>query len=207
MAGVACLGTPAELGPLVARPRGLRRRHCRRTGVITTPGFPDSLEAWAKELSVLHPTEDAALLKGRPILLVHGSEDPDVPVRGACGPWPKRPPVPPSSTWCSAPGTGCGPTRGRSPSWWAGSSGVTSPLHHRPLNAGTTKPPHQRQLQPRPRTATQSPPPVRRRRSGVRGSTAAHGRPSDSAPSGETEQGRLPAQRRGNNATDQEDPG
>ncbi len=56
---------------------------CRRTGVIKTPGFPPRVEAWAKELSVLHPAEDAALLKGRPLLLVHGSDDPDVPLAGA----------------------------------------------------------------------------------------------------------------------------
>jgi len=77
IAGIACLGTPAELGPLVGDPASFAA-HCRRTGVITSPGFPDSMEAWAKELSVLQPAEDAALLKGRSILLVHGSEDPDV---------------------------------------------------------------------------------------------------------------------------------
>jgi len=79
VAGVACLGTPSDLGPLARDPEDLLAR-CRSTGVITTPGFPASLEAWAKEFSVLHPAEDAALLKGRPLLMVHGSEDPDVPV-------------------------------------------------------------------------------------------------------------------------------
>ncbi len=82
VAGVACLGTPSDLGPLARDPEDLRDR-CRRTGVITTPGFPASLEAWAKELSVLHPADDAALLKGRPLLMVHGSDDPDVPVGDA----------------------------------------------------------------------------------------------------------------------------
>ena len=51
--------------------------------MIKTPGFPASLDAWAKELSVLHPAEDAALLKGRPLLMVHGSDDPDVPLADA----------------------------------------------------------------------------------------------------------------------------
>jgi uncharacterized protein len=81
IAGIACLGTPDELGSLASDP-GAFLAHCRETGVITSPGFPESVEAWAKELSVFHPAEDAALLKGRPILLVHGSEDPDVPVTG-----------------------------------------------------------------------------------------------------------------------------
>ncbi len=77
--GVACLGVPADLAALTGDPENFLV-HCRRTGVITTAGFPASAEAWAKELSVLHPAEDAALLKGRPLLLVHGSEDPDVSV-------------------------------------------------------------------------------------------------------------------------------
>jgi uncharacterized protein len=79
VAGVACLGTPADLTALVRDPVELLE-HCRRTGIVTTAGFPASAEAWAKELSVLHPAEDAALLKGRPLLMIHGSDDPDVPV-------------------------------------------------------------------------------------------------------------------------------
>ncbi len=82
VAGVACLGTPADLGPLAGDPAQLLA-HCRQTGVITTAGFPASVDAWAKELSVLHPAEDAALLKGRPLLMVHGFDDPDVPVADA----------------------------------------------------------------------------------------------------------------------------
>ncbi len=82
VAGVACLGTPADLGPLAAEPEQLVER-CRQTGVVSTPGFPASVDTWAKELSVLHPTEDAALLKGRPLLMVHGSDDPDVPLADA----------------------------------------------------------------------------------------------------------------------------
>ncbi len=82
VAGVACLGTPSELGSLARDPADLLAR-CRQNGLITTPGFPASPEAWAKELSVLHPAEDAALLKGRPLLMVHGSDDPDVPLADA----------------------------------------------------------------------------------------------------------------------------
>ena len=82
VAGVACLGTPADLSQLAADPEGLLAR-CRQTGVVTAPDFPASVDTWAKELSVLHPTEDAALLKGRPLLVAHGSEDPDVPAADA----------------------------------------------------------------------------------------------------------------------------
>jgi uncharacterized protein len=82
VAGVACLGTPADLGALGREPERLLAR-CRQTGVITTPEFPASVDTWAKELSVLHPTEDASLLRGRPLLMVHGSDDPDVPLADA----------------------------------------------------------------------------------------------------------------------------
>jgi pimeloyl-ACP methyl ester carboxylesterase len=82
VAGVACLGTPSDLGALTRDPVGFLER-CRLNGVITTPGFPASADAWVKELSVLHPADDAALLKGRPLLMVHGSDDSDVPVSDA----------------------------------------------------------------------------------------------------------------------------
>jgi len=80
--GVACLGTPGDINALVPDPAAFLE-HCRRTGVIRSAGFPASVEAWAKELTMLHPAEDAARLKGRPLLMIHGSDDPDVPVRAA----------------------------------------------------------------------------------------------------------------------------
>jgi pimeloyl-ACP methyl ester carboxylesterase len=80
--GVACLGTPADLTALTADPEQLVER-CVRTGVISTPGYPSSLEAWINELSVLRPKEDAGLLKGRPLLVVHGADDPDVSIDDA----------------------------------------------------------------------------------------------------------------------------
>ncbi len=84
VAGVACLGTPDDVVHLTGTTEEFLTR-CRRTGVIRTPGFPASVEAWAKELSVLHPAQDAALLKGRPLLMVHGSDDPYVPLASARG--------------------------------------------------------------------------------------------------------------------------
>jgi putative redox protein len=80
--GVACLGTPATLDAWTADPELLRER-CAGTGLISSPGYPGSIETWAKELSVLHPLEDAELLKGRPLLVVHGSDDPDIPINDA----------------------------------------------------------------------------------------------------------------------------
>jgi pimeloyl-ACP methyl ester carboxylesterase len=82
VAGVACLGTPAELGPLTRDPAQLVER-CVRTGVIRTPGYPASPDTWAEEISALHPKEDAEQLKGRPFLVIHGADDPDISVEDA----------------------------------------------------------------------------------------------------------------------------
>jgi len=82
VAGVACLGTPVNLDLLARDPEALVER-CVRSGVIRSAGFPSSPAAWAKELSDLRPREDAELLKGRPLLVVHGSDDPDIPVDDA----------------------------------------------------------------------------------------------------------------------------
>jgi pimeloyl-ACP methyl ester carboxylesterase len=82
VAGIACLGTPADLAPLAPNPDALLE-HCVLSGVVSTPGFPASVEAWAKELSVFDPVADAALLKGRSLLVVHGTDDPDVPLSDA----------------------------------------------------------------------------------------------------------------------------
>jgi pimeloyl-ACP methyl ester carboxylesterase len=82
VAGVACLGTPASVDSLIENPAGLIER-CVRTGVIRTAGYPGSPETWCKELSILHPLEDAVLLRGRPLLVVHGADDPDIPTSDA----------------------------------------------------------------------------------------------------------------------------
>jgi pimeloyl-ACP methyl ester carboxylesterase len=82
VAGVACLGTPAELDSLTRDPGQLVER-CVRTGVISTPGYPADPVAWVGELTALHPKEDAEQLKGRPFLVIHGADDPDTSVEDA----------------------------------------------------------------------------------------------------------------------------
>jgi putative redox protein len=82
VAGIACLGTPASLAALSGDSVSLVD-DCTRAGVITSKNFPTSVEAWAKELTLFNPTEDAAQLRGRPLLVVDGNDDPDVPVADA----------------------------------------------------------------------------------------------------------------------------
>lgn len=48
-----------------------------------TAGFPADPRAWAAELSALRPVEAAAALGPRPLLVVHGADDPEVPSAAA----------------------------------------------------------------------------------------------------------------------------
>jgi pimeloyl-ACP methyl ester carboxylesterase len=82
VAGVCCLGTPADLGALTRDPELLVER-CVRTGVIRSAGYPAAPAPWAAEIAALHPREDAEQLKGRPLLVVHGADDPDISVDDA----------------------------------------------------------------------------------------------------------------------------
>jgi pimeloyl-ACP methyl ester carboxylesterase len=82
VAGVASVAGPADLTAWVSnRERVLER--CRRSGVISTAGFPADLDAWATEIVSLAPLEAATHLGRRPLLVVHGSDDAEVPVAAA----------------------------------------------------------------------------------------------------------------------------
>jgi pimeloyl-ACP methyl ester carboxylesterase len=82
VAGVACLGAPADLESLTRDPEQLVER-CVRTGVIRSAGYPPALHSWIAELAALHPKADAEQLKGRPFLVVHGADDPDTSIEEA----------------------------------------------------------------------------------------------------------------------------
>jgi pimeloyl-ACP methyl ester carboxylesterase len=80
--GVACLGTAADLAPWAARPGPLVEL-CRRSAVIHDARFPEDPVAWAAEMAGLRPLDAAGKLAGRPLLVVHGADDPDVPTAAA----------------------------------------------------------------------------------------------------------------------------
>lgn len=80
--GVATVAGPADLAAWVANRTTVLTR-CRRSGVISTPGFPADPDAWAAELVSLAPLEAAADLGGRPLLVMHGSDDAEVPAAAA----------------------------------------------------------------------------------------------------------------------------
>jgi putative redox protein len=80
--GVASLAGPADLAAWVADPAAVLSR-CRRSGVISTEGFPTDEGNWAAELADLRPLDAAAHLDGRPLLVVHGADDDEVPTAAA----------------------------------------------------------------------------------------------------------------------------
>lgn len=82
VAGAAVLAGPADLAAWVSDRAAVLAR-CRRSGVITTAGFPEDEAAWAAELVALQPLEAAGKLAGRPLLVVHGTADDEVPTAAA----------------------------------------------------------------------------------------------------------------------------
>ena len=63
-------------------PRQPRRflEHARELGAIRHPAFPASFEAWAREFRRFRPLDAARRLAPRPLLVLHGDDDPYVPV-------------------------------------------------------------------------------------------------------------------------------
>jgi len=80
--GVGCLGSPATFADWGHDPSSMLEA-ARRVGVVHSPGFPVDVAAWAGEFSALRPLQAAASLGWRPLLLVHGADDDDVPVSDA----------------------------------------------------------------------------------------------------------------------------
>lgn len=80
--GVATLGTQASLRDW-ARDPGRFLAHCRRMGVMRTPGYPPDLAAWAREIAAVDAVAAARKLAPRPLLVMHGTEDDVVPMDDA----------------------------------------------------------------------------------------------------------------------------
>lgn len=80
--GVGCFGSPSTFSDWGLDPAAMLDA-ARQVGVVRSSGFPTNLSAWANEFSVLQPVQAASALGPRPLLVVHGSEDDDVPVADA----------------------------------------------------------------------------------------------------------------------------
>jgi putative redox protein len=57
--------------------------HCRRMGVLRTPGAPVDLSAWQREIAEIDAVAAAGKLAPRPLLVLHGSEDDVAPLDDA----------------------------------------------------------------------------------------------------------------------------
>jgi putative redox protein len=79
---VATLAAPRSLRELAREP-GRVAVHARRLGMITTPGFPASLSDWGRELAEIDGEAAARRMEGRPLLVLHGSDDAVVDVADA----------------------------------------------------------------------------------------------------------------------------
>ena len=80
--GVACLGSPATFADWAQDVDGMLQ-FSRRVGVVRTPGYPPDVGAWAEGFTALRPDQASASLSPRPVLVVHGVEDDEVPLSDA----------------------------------------------------------------------------------------------------------------------------
>jgi putative redox protein len=80
--GVACLGSPATFADWAQDVTGMLD-FSRRVGVIRRPEFPVDVAAWSAGFTTLRPEEAAVLLRPRPVLIVHGVDDDEVPLSDA----------------------------------------------------------------------------------------------------------------------------
>lgn len=77
--GVAGIAPPADFDDWVKDPHGLLD-YARDVGAVTDPDFPPDFDSWAAELGEIKATDAARYMNGRPLLIMHGSDDPVVPV-------------------------------------------------------------------------------------------------------------------------------
>lgn len=57
--------------------------HAREIGAIRTPGFPRSMDDWARAFRRFRPTSAAQRFAPRPLLVLHGEDDESVPTSDA----------------------------------------------------------------------------------------------------------------------------
>lgn len=80
--GVALLAARADFDDWAEHPRRFLE-HAREVGAIRSPGFPPSFDQWARELRTFRPLDAARRLAPRPLLVMHGDDDDEVPMAEA----------------------------------------------------------------------------------------------------------------------------
>jgi uncharacterized protein len=77
--GVACFASPSTFSDWARDVTGMID-YARRVGAIRSAGFPPDNGKWAEAFSSLRPDQAARALLARPLLVVHGADDEEVPV-------------------------------------------------------------------------------------------------------------------------------
>lgn len=77
--GVVAFAPPADFDDWASQPRRLLE-FARRAAVVHDPNFPRHFDQWSTELRAIRAVECAALLHPRPLMVIHGLADADVPV-------------------------------------------------------------------------------------------------------------------------------
>jgi putative redox protein len=80
--GVATIAAPSTLRDWARDPAYLLA-HAREMGMVRSPGFPRDAPRWAREIGTIDAIAAARRLSGRPLLVLHGIEDAEVPVEDA----------------------------------------------------------------------------------------------------------------------------
>ncbi len=90
VSGVVAMAARADFDDWASDPRKFRE-HCYSLGIISSPDAGDipgrdpsfSLSSWTRELRENRPVDAAVALRERPLLILHGVEDRQVPVADA----------------------------------------------------------------------------------------------------------------------------
>jgi uncharacterized protein len=80
--GVACFGSPATFADWAQDVDGMLD-FSRRVGVVRRPDYPSDVGLWADGFTALRPDQASAALGPRPVLIVHGVDDDEVPLSDA----------------------------------------------------------------------------------------------------------------------------
>ena len=78
----ALLGPRADFDDWADHPRRFLD-HAREIGAVRTPGFPGSVDDWARAFRRFRPVDAARRFAPRPMLVMHGEDDDSVPVSDA----------------------------------------------------------------------------------------------------------------------------
>lgn len=80
--GVALLAARRDFDDWADHPRRFLE-HAREVGAIRSPGYPASFDQWSRQLRSFRPLDAVQRLAPRPLLVMHGDDDEEVPVAEA----------------------------------------------------------------------------------------------------------------------------